>query len=226
VVDDLVDLDESAFADLDAQAEAYASKAAEDETEAAPGEQTRRLAVVNLDWDHVQAAHLYKIFASILSTSTSTVQRGKVLRVRVYPSEFGKKRMEREEVEGPPPEVFKKKSRKEEDEDEDEINEKNIFEEDEGNDYDDDALRTYQLERLRCAISSSIPHLVLTVVETHRYYYAVVECDSPQTASYIYAELDGAELERSANVFDLSFIPDEMVFEGEYRWAISTVSLS
>lgn len=52
--------------------------------------------------------------------------------------------MAREEKEGPPAEVFKKKM----DEDE-EINEKTIYETDTGEDYDEDALRTYQLERLR-----------------------------------------------------------------------------
>jgi len=31
--------------------------------------------------------------------------------------------------------------------------------------------------------------------------------------------LEGTELERSANVFDLSFVPDDMVFDEEYRYA-------
>lgn len=38
-----------------------------------------------------------------------------------------------------------------------------------------------------------------------------------ETALHIYNELEGTELERSANVFDLSFVPDEMVFNEEYR---------
>ena len=50
-----------------------------------------------------------------------------------------------------------------------------------------------------------------------RYYYAIVECDSVETASYLYSELEGAELERSANVLNLSFVPDDMTFEEEYR---------
>ena len=42
-------------------------------------------------------------------------------------------------------------------------------------------------------------------------------CDTVEAASHIYAELEGTELERSANVFDLSFVPDGMVFDDEPR---------
>jgi len=38
-----------------------------------------------------------------------------------------------------------------------------------------------------------------------------------QAATHIYNELEGTELERSANVFDLSFVPEGMTFEGEPR---------
>ncbi|KAG1811216.1 uncharacterized protein BJ212DRAFT_561391 [Suillus subaureus] len=212
-----IDLDESTFADLDAQAAAYARTAPEDNSKEAT-EKTRRLAVVNLDWDHVRAAHLYKIFSSLVSPVApatlpasvpvppkdekslkntkgvkATVARGKVLSIRVYPSEFGKERIAREEKEGPPVEVFKKKV-----ENEDDVNERTIHETGDGADYDEDALRKYQLERLR-------------------YYYAIVECDTAEAAVHIYNELEGTELERSANVFDLSFVPDEMAFDEEYR---------
>ncbi|KZT02636.1 uncharacterized protein LAESUDRAFT_815077 [Laetiporus sulphureus 93-53] len=211
-----IDLDEDAYAELNAQVTAYAKENPENDKVVPEAGRTRRLAVVNLDWDHVRAIHLYKIFSSLVSptahpaasTSTSTtnrkspktrgsasgVVRGKVLSVRVYPSEFGKERMAREEQEGPPPEVFKKKK----DEEDEEINERTIFETGEEEDYDEHALRNYQLERLR-------------------YYYAVVECDSVEAASHIYDELEGTELERSANVFDLSFVPDNMSFDEEYR---------
>lgn len=54
--------------------------------------------------------------------------------------------MAREEKEGPPVDVFKKRK---DFEDEDEVNETNIYEVGGEDDYDEDALRTYQLERLR-----------------------------------------------------------------------------
>jgi hypothetical protein len=159
-----IDLDESAFADLDAQAELDAKEqdAQEQRTTTKP---TAKLAVVNLDWDYVKAAHLYKIFSSLVSSTASNVPapatalggregvkrsrgavvvRGKLLNVRVYPSEFGKKRMAQEDKEGPPPELFRKKATEDE-----EITTETIIETNNGEDYDEDALRKYQLERLR-----------------------------------------------------------------------------
>jgi hypothetical protein len=50
-----------------------------------------------------------------------------------------------------------------------------------------------------------------------RYYYAIVQCDSVETASYLYDELEGTEFERSANVFDLSFVPEDMKFDDDFR---------
>ncbi|KAF9235036.1 hypothetical protein BU15DRAFT_51866 [Melanogaster broomeanus] len=213
-----VDLDENTIAVLAAQAAAYAKSIPERE-EDPDVQKTKRLAVVNLDWDYVRAAHLYKIFSSLVSSTAplasattdarmhpdrqksangkggANVGRGRVLSVRVYPSEFGKQRMAKEETEGPPTGVFK---RKQDDEDDEEIYEKTSYETGTGEDYDEDALRTYQLERLR-------------------YYYAIVECDTVEAAAHMHGELEGTELERSANVFDLSFVPDEMGFDDEPR---------
>ncbi|KAG6371856.1 hypothetical protein JVT61DRAFT_8853 [Boletus reticuloceps] len=198
--EDEIDLDENTIAALDAQVAEYA-KTIPDREEAADVQQTRRLAVVNLDWDYVRAAHLFKIFSSHVSPTASETAgknkatRGRLLSVRVYPSEFGKKRMTREEKEGPPTDVFRKKKKGREDE---EINEKTIYETGDEADYDEDALRKYQLERLR-------------------YYYAIVECDTVAAALHVYNELEGTELERSANIFDLSFVPDDMTFDDEPR---------
>ncbi|OCH96084.1 hypothetical protein OBBRIDRAFT_361349 [Obba rivulosa] len=208
-----IDLDEDTHAELNAQVAAYA-KENPDRDDSANVQRTRRLAVVNLDWEHVRAIHLYKICSSLVSPTApalasssnehamqdrqpkgaaSRQARGKVLSVRVYPSEFGKERMAREEKEGPPRELFKNKATEDE-----EVNERTIYETGDGEDYDEDALRKYQLERLR-------------------YYYAIVDCDSVEAASHIYSELEGTELERSANVFDLSFVPDDMTFDDEFR---------
>lgn len=59
-----------------------------------------------------------------------------------------------------------------------------------------------------------------------RYFYAVVECDTVELASYLYTELQGAELERSANVLNLSFVPDDMTFEAECRLCHAILSLT
>lgn len=176
-----IDLDENAIANLDAQAKAYAeANPEEEEADEEDAPRTRRLAVVNLDWDHVRASHLYKICASLVSPtapavgSTSkkpevlkprwtpknmpqvNVARGKVLSVVVYPSDFGKGRMAREEKEGPPAEIFKKRN------DDEEITEKSLFEVGGEDDVDESALRKYQLERLRYVTSVPLGISALT----------------------------------------------------------------
>lgn len=172
----------------------------------AMGEVSPRLAVVNLDWDNIRAADLMAVFSSFLPPN------GRILNVSIYPSEFGKERMEREEMEGPPKDIFASNGTKgknqaadsesevepsEEDAvDEEEENEKirkDILKENQGDEFDSAKLRHYQLERLR-------------------YYYAVLTCSSPSTAQAIYEAVDGTEYMTSANFFDLRFVPDGVEF--------------
>lgn len=150
------------------------------------GDVHRRIAVVNLDWDNVHAVDL------MVTLSSFKPADGKVLSVRIYPSEFGKSRLKREDMGGPPREIFATKESEEESEEE--VTEKTLIKADDGEEFDNTKLRNYQLERLR-------------------YYYAVVECDSENTAKQIYDECDGTEYEASANFFDLRFIPDNIEFE-------------
>ncbi|KAK6333470.1 pre-rRNA-processing protein esf1 [Orbilia javanica] len=184
--------------------EAEDAEAAAQEAETVPlGDISSRIAVVNLDWDHIKSADLFVVLSSFAPIG------GKILNVSIYPSEFGKERMEREEMEGPPKEVFglsssagvkkKSKSKKEEEmDDQEEITEATLVKEDTGEEFDSAALRRYQLERLR-------------------YFYAIVTCDTPTTANAIYTECDGAEFASTANFFDLRFVPDDTEFDDRPR---------
>ncbi|RZC45168.1 hypothetical protein C5167_038126 [Papaver somniferum] len=139
-------------------------------------QETRRLAIVNMDWSQVRAADLFVVMSSFLPKS------GKIVSIAVYPSEFGLKRMEEEAVKGPVG-LF------------DDGKEKSDDDDDDGDDeIDEEKLRAYEKSRLR-------------------YYYAVVECDSSDTADYLYKNCDGIEFERTSNVLDLRFIPDSMEFK-------------
>jgi hypothetical protein len=57
----------------------------------------------------------------------------------------------------------------------------------------DNALRKYELER-------------------RRYFFSVIECDSPATCSTIYNACDGLGIEATGSVLDLRFIPNEEDF--------------
>ncbi|KAI9896058.1 hypothetical protein N3K66_008958 [Trichothecium roseum] len=165
-----------------------------------PGEVTRRIAVVNLDWDHVRSADLMALFSSFLPA-----EDGRVERVSVYPSEFGKERMQQEEVEGPPKALFKNQKDKsdsnsddseDDDDDDDEKIRNELVEEGNDEDFDSDALRAYQLDRLR-------------------YYYAVMTCSTPAAAKKVYDATDGTEYQSSSNFLDLRFVPDDVSFDAD-----------
>ncbi|KAH7353825.1 pre-rRNA-processing protein ESF1 [Plectosphaerella cucumerina] len=179
----------------------------DEQAEVETGEVTNRLAVVNLDWDHLKSPDLMALFSSFLPSG------GKIEKVSIYPSEFGKERMQREELEGPPKEIFKpsknrdsddedpdseSESDEEEDEDDDEAIKNDLIQEGDDRDFDSDALRSYQLDRLR-------------------YYYAVMIFSDKAAAQEVYESTDGTEYQSSSNFIDLRFIPDDVTFDDEPR---------
>lgn len=167
---------------------------------------TRRLAIQNLDWNHLDVKDVYTLVNSVRPP------RG----VRIYISEFGKERLAKEELEGPQelaemPQI---------DEEEEELrllqdrmnalenkNEKiNTFKVNEYEDADEifdikneeirERIRRYQLSRMK-------------------YYYAIVDFDSAESAEAVYKELDGIEYGGSSLELDLRFVPDDMEFDSQ-----------
>uniref|UniRef100_A0A2S2NV37 ESF1 n=1 Tax=Schizaphis graminum TaxID=13262 RepID=A0A2S2NV37_SCHGA len=146
-------------------------------------EATSRLALCNMDWDRIQAADLMILFNSFLPSD------GYIKSVTIYPSEFGMKRMQEEEVKGPPELISSNPKEIGSSDDSDQ-------EEEYGSKFHMEKLRKYQLARLK-------------------YYYAIIVCDSPGTAGKIYTDCDGIEYESSATRLDLRFVPDDTEFDQE-----------
>lgn len=115
---------------------------------------------------------------------------GCIQSVSVYLSDFGANNLEEEKKYGP--RLNLKPARK---------RHKGRTAEDEKADLEQrtkQAIRAYELDRLR-------------------YYYAVCECDTVETAATIYESCDGVEYGASGMRFDLRFIPDHMEFEEDNR---------
>jgi hypothetical protein len=66
--------------------------------------------------------------------------------------------------------------------------------EEEEDGFDRMKLRRYQRDRLK-------------------YFYAIAECDSAATAAALFSQCSGTELEATANVLDIKYVPDGMTFD-------------
>ncbi|CAH8610384.1 unnamed protein product [Heterobilharzia americana] len=160
---------------------------------------THRLALLHFDWDNAKPETIYMILESFLPA------RGHIEKVTIYPSEYGIKRMAEEAIHGPP-ELRPSESDIEYNED---ITTLPI-------DIDEKSgwcnassklrrrIREYQLTRLK-------------------YFYAIIEFDSIETAEIIYSTCDGLEYESSGSRLDLRFVDNDQRFEvpAEYAHLVS-----
>ncbi|KTF83764.1 hypothetical protein cypCar_00042056, partial [Cyprinus carpio] len=131
---------------------------------------------------------------------------GVVLSVTIYPSELGKERMSAEQTQGPLELTSLPENPDADTEEQSFAQRKRGFNQCVFRIYRE-KVRDYQFKRLR-------------------YYYAVVECDSVETAAKIYEECDGYEYESSCSMIDLRFIPDDVTFDDEPKDRATDVDYS
>ena len=153
-------------------------------------EATKRMAVCNMNWDRVGAEDIFIAMSSFCPTGEAGIKS-----VKLYLSDFGRKRKAEEDQLGPE-ELRKGDNDVEED--------SSSSSDEENHDQDIEAIDKKAMERVR-----------KYQVNRLKYYYAVVEFDSANSANKVYEECDGTEYELSATQFDLRFIPDDMDFEEE-----------
>ena len=191
------------------------------------GEISSRIAVVNLDWDNIRATDLMAVVQSFLPSS------GRVLKVAVYPSEFGRERMERENFEGPPPGLFATSATQTSQNAQFQQHDKesstpkspqitecstssssSSSEEDSGD--DDEVIRSKLLSQstdVKANVDIDSRALRAYQLSRLRYYYAVMTFDSAATAQHVYNEMDGREYLSSSNFLDFRFVPDYVTFD-------------
>lgn len=148
---------------------------------------TRRLAVVDLDWQHVRAVDILVVLRSF------TPKGGEVQKVTIYVSDYGLERMPKDALLGPT-EIFKASAGGRAQD----ANDASPPQSD-----DDSGVGEVDKHRLALYERSKL-----------RWYYAVAECDTIATALHIYNECDGMEFAHLSCKFDLRFIPDEQSFKG------------
>ena len=170
---------------------------------------TRRLAVVDQEWQHLRAVDILVVLRSFAPKG------GEVTRVVVYPSDFGAERMRREAVEGPlaafKPKAKDRAKRSSRGEKEEGREEEGPREESRGRRF---RFRLGRRPRLLLGSSSSSsssgsgssssdsdPDASRELMRQYerdrmRYYYAIVECDSADTARAVYQQCHGLEFER------------------------------
>lgn len=140
-----------------------------------------------MDWDNITAVDILALFSSICKGDML------VKKVEIYPSLFGIEQMKKDTLYGPPKEIFdddqeqaiKKKKKKKHNEDPLDVEQELAF--------DQDQLRKYEIQKMK-------------------YYYAVIYCNSPNTAEKIFNEYNNYEFELSSIRLNLAFIPESLTF--------------
>lgn len=152
------------------------------------------LALLNLDWEKMRAVDLFVLLSSFVPT-------GSLKRVRVFPSDFGKKKIAIEEIDGP--KVWRGGTSETLDgpgtaqpgdeavgdqTDSDTEDDAGVHEQTVDAGFDPEKLRAYEASKLK-------------------YYFAVAEFVTAEQADVAYREVDMMEFEHSGAAVDLRIIP-------------------
>ena len=118
---------------------------------------------------------------------------GHVEKISIYLSDFGKERLAEEDKYGPRLNINKP-----------------IEEIEEGDELDPLVFSCCSWSIFHRETRAAVRKYQLDLL---KYYYAVIECDSEETATATYEQCDGFQFATSGLKMDLRFIPDEMEFE-------------
>lgn len=201
-------------------------------------DESRFIAICNMEWSSVRAVDLFTIVSSF-------VPPGTLKYVQVYESDFGKEQMERDRTLGPQ-NVWKKKKPQDEkgdhndddssqssdssSEERDDITKEKTLKDSEKQDFDNDndsddlssqddeenvleEYKDFNLGDGEDGIENDFDPEKLRAYEASKlmYYFAVAEFTATEAADTAYAELDGMEVGHSSAQMDLSAIPEEDV---------------
>lgn len=176
------------------------------------------LAVMNVDWEHIKAVDIFAL-------ASSFTPMGAVKSVRVFPSDFGLERLEREKQFGPKG-IWKKKrvktARKQGDSDSE--NDEDGIDRDDDNDGDASVADSNEnSENGNSEAENKVKVKTSDIVESEfdpeklrayeasklKYFFAVIEFTHPQHADQAYREIDGMEFEHSSAAVDMRAISPE-----------------
>ncbi|VDK33739.1 unnamed protein product [Taenia asiatica] len=161
---------------------------------------TRRLAVLHFDWDNSNAETIFLALESFLPPGAC------LEKVTIYPSEYGMQKMAEEEKYGP--RDIWAGSDGEESKEEKNSNQKLPT------DMDADERKAWKLTSVRMR-----RRLRRYQLQRLKYFYAIAEFDSKETAAAVYEACDGVEYGSTGVRFDLRFVADEEEFSVPNEWS-------
>ncbi|KAL7056711.1 hypothetical protein AAHC03_020633 [Spirometra sp. Aus1] len=202
---------------------------------------SRRLALLHFDWDNASVEAIFLALESFLPPG-ATLEK-----VTIYPSEFGMKRMKEEEEHGPRELWESSSTGSAESADEEENGEKNnqpvnqsmkpqgkkhgkkkvsgLRNEGQEEEMDKDEeplpgdMDADERKAWRRTSVSQRRRLRRYQVNRLKYFYAIAEFDSVETAAAVYEACDGVEYGSTGIRFDLRFVDDSETFSVPTEWA-------